>query len=1167
MPGGHTEAAFEAGIEAYLTVSGGYTAGDRDAFDAERCIDQAAFLAFVQETQPDEWAFLENLQKGKAAQTLIDDLCRALNSEHEGCLSVLRHGVKCFGKLFRAAFFAPASGMNPEAERRYAANRLAITRQVRYSPRHTNTLDVLLSLNGIPVVTAELKNPMTGQTWRDALHQYKHDRDPADLLFQFKKRALVHFAVDPDEVYMTTRLAGRNTHFLPFNRGRDGGAGNPENPGGWKTAYLWEEVLERRSLLDILARFIHLQVEEKRLGTMKVKRETMIFPRYHQLDCVRALVRDAGDRGAGTNYLVQHSAGSGKSNSIAWLVHRLSTLHDAREEKVFDSVVVVTDRVVLDQQLQNTIYQFEHRQGVVQKIDRDSAQLAQALGAGVPIVVTTLQKFPFVTEKIGDLPRRKYAVVIDEAHSSQGGETATELKGVLGGAAIREEARQQAEEQGLSDHEEEILRTMAKRGRQPNISFFAFTATPKYKTLEVFGEPGADGKPRPFHLYSMRQAIEEGFILDVLASYTTYKTYYRLIKSIEDDPEVDKRKAARALARFMSLHPHNVAQKMEVMIEHFRHFTMHKIGGKAKAMVVTSSRLHAVRYKQAFDKYISEKGYQGIKTLVAFSGTVIDPDAPGVEYTEVGMNQGIREKELPERFGSEEYQVLLVAEKYQTGFDQPLLHTMYVDKRLAGIQAVQTLSRLNRTCQGKEDTFVLDFVNEPEEILAAFQPYYEQTLVGERAEPSQLYEIQAKLNGRQVYHTREVEEFCKVFYKPRQNQTPADHARMNACIDPAVHRYTPLAEEEREEFHKTLVAYRNLYAFLSQVIPFQDSDLEKLYSYIRFLLTKLPKGDRGPVYDFDDEVALKYYRLQKIGEGSIALEAGKRGEVAGPVAVGSRAAQGSLIELSQLIDLLNERFGTDFRPGDQLFLESIREDALADPEIRQAALANTMENFGYVFLKALEGLFIDRMEQNEDITARFMNDQEFQEVVGKHLLKKVYEQVRQEQARDGRPVAEPFQRVEPKPGDRFRACVPLYTLKAAAGAFGEGQRVEPDGWVVPRTSRPLSEGMFVAQVVGRSMEPRIPDGAWCLFRSPVAGSRQGRIVLLQHQAIVDPEGGGAYTVKRYESEKEPVGDDGDGWRHKVIRLRPENPDFEPIVLADIDEGDVSAIAELLEVLQ
>jgi type I restriction enzyme R subunit len=499
----------------------------------------------------------------------------------------------------------------------------------------------------------------------------------------------------------------------------------------------------------------------------------------------------------------------------------------------------------------------------------------------------------------------------------------------------------------------------------------------------------------------MRQAIEEGFILDVLKNYTTYKTYYRLVKSVEDDPEVEKRKAARALARFMSLHPHNIAQKTEVMVEHFRHFTLHKIGGKAKAMVVTSSRLHAVRYKQAFDKYIQEKGYTGIKTLVAFSGTVLDPDAPGLEYTEEGMNvdargKRIREKELPERFGSEEYQVLLVAEKYQTGFDQPLLHTMYVDKRLAGVQAVQTLSRLNRTHPGKEDTFVLDFVNEPDEILAAFQPYYEQTLIGEQADARQLYELQAKLDAAQVYHKPEVEEFAKVFYRPKRFQTPADHARMNACLDPAVARYTQLEEEKREEFRKTLVAYRNLYAFLAQIIPFQDTDLEKLYSYIRFLLTKLPTGDRGPIYNFDEEVALKFYRLQKISDGSIKMEAGTGGAVDGPTSVGTAVAHDEQIELSRLIDLLNERFGTEFKPADQLFLDSIREDAVADPNIRQAAKANTMENFSYVFLKALEGLFIDRMDQNEEITAKFMNEKDFQAAVGRHLLKEVYEQIRSE---------------------------------------------------------------------------------------------------------------------------------------------------------------------------
>lgn len=987
-----TENAFETAIEHHLTTFGGYEKGDRDTFDTERGLFINDVIAFIQKTQPKEWEYLKNIQKDKAEETLLDDLCRALNSEHEGCLMVLRHGFKCFGKLFRVAYFAPASGLNPETEKLYAANRLTVTRQLRYSNKHGNTLDLVLSLNGIPIATAEIKNPMTGQTWHNAIYQYKNDRDPKDLIFQFKKRTLVHFAVDPDEVYMTTRLSDRTTYFLPFNLGDGTGAGNPENPGGYKTAYLWEQVWQRDSLLDILARFIHLQVEEKKLGGKKIKRETMIFPRYHQLDVVSNLVTDAREVGTGTNYLVQHSTGSGKSNSIAWLAHRLASLYNNKDEKVFDSIVVVTDRIVLDQQLQNTIYQFEHKQGVVQKIDIDSTQLTQALGSGVPIVITTLQKFSFVTEKIGDLPARKYAVIIDEAHSSQGGESATDLKGTLAASQIREEAAEYAAEHGLPDYEEEIIRTMAKRGKQPNISFFAFTATPKYKTLEVFGQPGSDGEPMPIHLYSMRQAIEEGFILDVLKHYTTYKTYYRLIKSIEDDPEVDKKKAARALARFMSLHPHNIAQKTEVMVEHFRHFTLHKIGGKAKAMVVTSSRLHAVRYKQSFDKYIAEKGYKGIKTLVAFSGKVIDPDIPDIEYSEVGMNNGIREKELPERFGTDEYQVLLVAEKYQTGFDQPLLHTMYVDKRLAGLQAVQTLSRLNRTHPGKEDTFVLDFVNDTQEILDAFQPYYEQTAIGERADPKQLYELQARLDAQQVYYKAEVEEFCKIFYKPRKSQTPADHAKMNACIDPAVNRFIQLEEGTQEEFRKVLVAYRNLYAFLSQVIPFQDSDLEKLYSYIRFLLAKLPRRDLGPAYKFDDEVALKYYRLQKISEGSIDLQAGKGGEVPGPIDVGTGVDHEEKIVLSQLIDILNERFGTEFKPADQLFFDSILEDAVSDTTLRQAAVANTMENFGYVFLKALEGLFIDRMEQNEEITAKFMNEKEFQEAVSRSLMKQVYEQ-------------------------------------------------------------------------------------------------------------------------------------------------------------------------------
>lgn len=998
MTTNHREIAFEKAIEDSLLSNGGYEKGDPAVFNRERSLDPAILISFIKATQPKLWEPIQGYYGKDTENVVLDDLCKILDSQ--GMLNVLRHGFKCFGKLLRVAFFSPASGLNPDTKALYEANRLTVTRQLKYSTKNENSLDLVLSINGLPIVTAELKNPMSGQTVEDAKRQYKKDRDPKELIFQFKKRALVHFAVDPDLVFMTTRLNEGSTAFLPFNRGNNGGAGNPENPGSYKTAYLWEGVWQRDSVLDIIGRFLHLQVEEKKVPTKKgiaTKRtETMIFPRYHQLDAVRMLVAAAKRHGPGHNYLVQHSAGSGKSNTIAWIAHRLASLHNDRDEKVFDSVIVITDRVVLDRQLQDTIYQFEHKQGVVEKIDEDSSQLAEALSGGTPIIITTLQKFPFVTEKVGAIPGRRYAVIVDEAHSSQSGESAMEMKGVLGGAEIKEKARRQADEEGLeNDIEEEILRTMLKRGRQPNISFFAFTATPKYKTMKVFDEPGPDGRS-PFHHYSMRQAIEEGFIMDVLANYTTYKAYYGLLKSAADDPNVEKKKAAKALARFMRLHPHNIAQKTEVMVEHFNAHTRHRIGGRAKAMVVTGSRLEAVRYKQSFDRYISEKGYSYIKTLVAFSGTVNDPDFPNKSYTEVAMNNGIKETELPENFASEEYQVLLVAEKYQTGFDQPYLHSMYVDKRLAGIQAVQTLSRLNRMATGKEDTFVLDFVNDSQEIYEAFKPYYEVTLTGEDVDPHKMYEIKTRLDEYHVYYQSEVEAFCSIYFLPKEKESPSDHAKMNAILDQAVERYKDMPDEEQEEFKSLLVAFRNLYAFLSQIIPYQDSDLERIYTYARFLLTKLPRRSNGPAYQLDDEVRLKYYRLQKISEGSIDLESGEAQPLSGPTDVGTGSVHEELIQLSKLIDLLNERFGTRFTLADQLFFDQVREEAVANDTLRKAALVNTLDDFKYVFDKELETLFIERMEGNEEIFAKLMNDDDFRNVAARHLLRQVYHKIRTE---------------------------------------------------------------------------------------------------------------------------------------------------------------------------
>lgn len=998
----HTEGAFETVIESVL-LANGYNSLLSASFDRATALFPDPVIDFIRATQPREWKALEALHGEKTRAQVLADLVKWIDAN--GSLATLRHGFKCYGKTLRVATFKAAHDLNAELEARYAANVVSVTRQLRYSLSNDNELDLVLSVNGIPVISVELKNAMTGSTVEAAVRQYRRDRDPREPIFEFKRRILAHFAVDTDAVFMTTRLAGPATYFLPFNRGNEGGAGNPPDPKGrsYRTAYLWEDVLQRDSLLDLLARFIHLQVEEKRDDAgRKVKKETLIFPRYHQLEAVRDLVARAKSEGPGHNYLIEHSAGSGKSNTIGWLTHRLASLHDSANDRVFDSVIVITDRIVLDKQLQDTIYQFEHKHGVVQKIDDNSRQLAEALESSVPIIITTLQKFPFVSrqfirlaEERGDdgagvLTTRNFAVIIDEAHSSQGGEAATDLKEVLGGQRLREEAQRfMAENDSVG--EDELFRSMAKRGRQANISFFAFTATPKHKTLAVFGNGG-----KPAHRYTMRQAIEEGFILDVLKHYTTYATYFRLLKASDDDPNVVRKKAALALARFLKLHPHNIAQKTEVMVEHFHAATQHKVGGRAKAMVVTGSRLEAVRYKQSFDAYIKAKGY-AIKSLVAFSGAVADDKLPDVTYTEEAMNLGVREKELPDVFASSEYQVLLVAEKYQTGFDQPLLHTMYVDRRLSGIQAVQTLSRLNRTHPFKEDTFILDFVNDRTEIQEAFKTYYEGAEIGEEVDPDRMYQIKGELDASGIYALSDVDLFSEIYFKPKLKQSPADHQKMNATIDWPVSNFSDLAKSdpaEAEVLRGKILAFGSLYSFLSQIIPYQDSDLEKLYVFLRHLVSKLPKMGGSPSYQFDDEVRLDYYRLQKVSEGSISLSEGTANKLDGPSSVGSKVAREEEVALSRLIDVVNDRFGTDFNNADQLFFDQIVEAAMTDANLRQAAIANPGEKFELLFKNLLEALFVERMDQNEEIFARFMNDKAFQGLVTNWLATEAYAKLR-----------------------------------------------------------------------------------------------------------------------------------------------------------------------------
>jgi type I restriction enzyme R subunit len=1019
------EKAFESYVEEML-LHHGWQAGRREEWDPEFALFPARICDFLKETQLPLWVQMQALHGAGLERLLIGTLTKELDLK--GTLHVLRHGFKFYGKTFSLAYFRPAHGLNQETLARYEQNRLTVTRQVLCQPGTEHTADLVFAVNGVPVATCELKNPNTGQTWRHAVRQYCEDRDPRAPLFRFKARALVHFAADPDEVHMTTRLENEGTRFLPFNRGTHPGevqcgAGNPQHPSGYRTGYFWEEVLARDAFLDILGRFMFIEkregkLEDERGKQRRVVTESMIFPRYHQLDAVRKLVGTARREGPGHNYLIQHSAGSGKTNSISWLSHRLANLHDASDKKVFDCVIVISDRRVLDQQLQDAIYQIEHAQGVVRAIDEDSQQLAAALVDGTQIVITTLQKFPFVLrgllreagaesrEQATDEHRqqvkaweaaiaaRRYAVIVDEAHSSQSGETARELKAILGVAAA------DAEEGEAEDWEDGLNRVMQSRPRQPNLSFFAFTATPKGKTVEIFGRPGPTGKPEAFHVYSMRQAIQEHFILDVLANYTTYATYYQLLKAVEGDPKLPKRKATRALAKFMSLHPHNVEQKTEVMVEHFRAKVRHRLDGRGKAMVVTSSRLHAVRYMQAFQRYIAEHGYTDVRPLVAFSGTVHDPDT-GEEWTEPKMNvdvvtgKPIGESQLPGRFDSPDYNILLVAEKYQTGFDQPLLHAMYVDKKLEGVHAVQTLSRLNRMIPGKDAPFVLDFVNDPHTIYLAFKPYYDRTQLQQVSNPRRLDELKYELDGVQVYHWDEVEAFARAFYKPAARQRPADHAEMERCLQPAVDRFREIPEhQKREEFRDKLRGYVNLYAFLSQIIPYTDQELEMLYSFGKLLLPHLRTDRDDTILSLGDEVDLQYYRLERVSSGAIEVADGEAQQVRSPTDVGTGKAKDERAPLSEIIELLNERFGTRFAEADRLFFQQIKEVAVHDDRVVQTALANPLDKFQLGVRKLIEDLMIERLADSDKIVTRYMADRDFQGAAYPILAREIFEAIR-----------------------------------------------------------------------------------------------------------------------------------------------------------------------------
>ena len=936
-----TERTFEQEIEWWLiegaVKNNRYKKGNPADFDRTLALDKGAVLAFVKDTQPDIW---HGLCKRHGSETVAEaEFFKRLNSElnARGMIDVLRHGLVDLGISVRLAFFKPGSGMNQSLSALYNKNVLQITRQVKYCLQNENSIDTVIFLNGLPIITIELKNPLTGQTYKDAIVQYETDRNPRELLLAFKKRAIVHFAVDTEQIWMSTRLRKLDTTFLPFNKGsEDGGSGNPVAAGGdYRTAYLWKEVLQRDSILDILHRFVQVSQDDK-------GKEKLIFPRYHQLDVVRKLVADVYAEGSGKNYLIQHSAGSGKSNSIAWLAHHLANLHDASDEVVFHSIIVITDRRVLDKQLQRNIYNMEHKPGVVVLVDKNSKQLTTALNNGDKIIVCTLQKFPFVDIQKVSTTGKRFAIIVDEAHSSQTGDASKRMKEILADISLQgdeaiekklhefavEEAKAEAEEK---DIDEVIADEMAAHGQQPNLSFFAFTATPKQKTLEIFGQKTVDGKPEPFHLYSMRQAIEENFIFNVLENYTTYETYFQIGKKIADDPVYGKNLANKALGKYMSLHPHNLAQKAEVIIEHFRSQVQHRIGGQAKAMLVTGSRLHAVRYFFEFQRYIKKMHYD-LGILVAFSGTVKDKVSGEIkEYTESNLNK-YPDRENVENLDTAEYQILIVAEKYQTGFDQPLLHTMYVDKTLTGIKAVQTLSRINRTCPGKTETFILDFVNSREDIEKSFQDYFQTTGIAETTDPNVIYDIKNVLDSFMLYSDSEIDAFAKVFFKESKTQGNLDLAKLNGSIDPAVDRYNAMTEvQDRSDFKNALTKFIRLYAFLTHIIHLGDENLHKFHAYAKCLLRKLPRDEAERIPDIGNDVMLQYYRVQKISEGPIVL-VNEDGLLKQRTSSSGLPLEDEKEALSAIIQNLNERLGTNFTEMDKV-LEQFVQDMAGNQEM------------------------------------------------------------------------------------------------------------------------------------------------------------------------------------------------------------------------------------------
>ena len=974
----YTEEKFEDHIEKSLNVSG-WKSLLYSEYDRNLCQLSSELLTFIKESQEKEYEKLTQ-QYGSETDT---KLAKRVSDEiaTRGIIDVLRNGVKDHGAHFDLVYFEPKSGLNPEHQKLYELNRFTIVRQLHFSTKNEKSIDVSLFLNGLPLVTMELKNNLTNQTIVDSEKQYR-SRDTKEPLLQFK-RCVVHFCVDNDQASMTTHLMGNKTRFLPYNKGLD----NPINPKGHKSHYLWEEVLLPDSLLDILENFAHISEEtDKEYDQAKgkvvdTKKELLIFPRYHQLNVIRKLSLSIREEGVGNNYLVAHTTGSGKSYSIGWLSHLLTSLYRTKSdtERLFDTIIVVTDRRVLDQQLQRTIKQLEQTQGVVNPIDQNAQQLKECLEKGKDIVITTIQKFPFISEQIGKLSEKKFGVIVDEVHSSQGGESAKHLKKALSHVDDHED------ESDGEDIDEKILKEIRSHQKQPNISFFGFTGTPKNQTLEIFGRKNTEGQFVAFHSYTMKQSIHEGFTLDVLRHYTTYSRWFNLHKKEVEDKELPKSKVMTALVKYVDRHAVTIECKVQIILDNFINNSEKKIDGKARGMVVVRSRLHCVRFFHEMKKQMKERNLP-YSCLVAFSGTVQDH---GIEYTENSLNNLPSKVGIPDSLKTPQYRLLIVASKFQTGFDEPLLHSMYVDKKLNGLQCVQTLSRLNRTHSKKDSTFILDFVNDPEDVSKSYAPYYESTILDEATDPNQLYSLQSDIGNFQLFTTDELEKYCAIFFDANEPDE-----QLQPILNTVVERWQQLADaNDKHEFKQLIRSFVRLYSYIAQIITFEDVSLEKLFVFLRYLNKKLPKRAAEDISDIFNAVELEKFRIQKQFEGKIAI--GSQNTDPDIDRPENGGGEGETDLLSEIVKDLNNRFGSELTDEDKLYLQEVQYSIDKDEELKKVVLADNAEThkkekFKEVFKAELLNTYTERPALFEQI----MNDERFREAITDPMYKRYSNNVR-----------------------------------------------------------------------------------------------------------------------------------------------------------------------------